>query len=104
MDCTQAEGFPVQIPLMPSLILELTVDDVDNDGYADLIGSSGSFSDSIVFVLKTESIFSRDKTDWSEYLYNEKMNLIFGSIQVLVLMITVFISIFKPWRSKNVKK
>lgn len=34
-----------------------------------------------------------------EYLYNEKMNLIFGCIQVLVLMITIFISIFKPWKS-----
>ena len=33
------------------------------------------------------------------YLYNQKMNLIFGAIQVLVLMITVFISIFKPWKS-----
>ena len=29
------------------------------------------------------------------YLYNEKMNLIFGTIQVLVLMITIFISIFQ---------
>ncbi len=35
------------------------------------------------------------------YLFNEKMNLIFGAIQVLVLMITVFISIFKPWKLKK---
>jgi hypothetical protein len=42
--------------------------------------------------------------DDSEYLYNEKMNLIFGSIQVLVLMITIFISIFKPWKSTKTKK
>jgi hypothetical protein len=27
------------------------------------------------------------------------MNLVFGALQVLVLMITVFISIFKPWKS-----
>jgi uncharacterized membrane protein len=40
----------------------------------------------------------------SDYLYNEKMNLIFGTIQVLVLMITIFISIFKPWKSKKSKK
>ena len=40
----------------------------------------------------------------SEYLYNEKMNLIFGSIQVLVLMITIFISIFKPWKSTKKPK
>ena len=33
------------------------------------------------------------------YLYNQKMNLVFGAIQVLVLIITVFISIFKPWKS-----
>ena len=39
----------------------------------------------------------------SEYLYNENMNLIFGTIQVLVLMITVFISIFKPWKSRKAK-
>ena len=38
------------------------------------------------------------------YLYNEKMNLIFGSLQCLVLMITVFISIFKPWKKKNLNK
>jgi hypothetical protein len=35
------------------------------------------------------------------YLFNENMNFIFGTIQVLVLMITVFISIFKPWKSKK---
>jgi hypothetical protein len=39
-----------------------------------------------------------------EYLYNEKMNLIFGTIQILVLMITIFISIFKPWKSGIAKK
>jgi hypothetical protein len=33
------------------------------------------------------------------YLYNEKMNWIFGAIQLLVLMITMIISIFKPWES-----
>ncbi len=40
----------------------------------------------------------------SEYLYNEKMNLIFGTIQVLVLMTTIFISILKPWKSIKPKK
>ncbi|MBN2284684.1 MAG: hypothetical protein JXO48_12425 [Deltaproteobacteria bacterium] len=35
------------------------------------------------------------------YRYSEKMNLIFGTLQILVLMATVFISIFKPWRSKK---
>jgi len=40
----------------------------------------------------------------SSYLYNQKMNLIFGSLQCLVLMITVFISIFKPWKKrKNIR-
>ena len=39
-----------------------------------------------------------------KYLYNEKMNLIFGTIQVLVLMITMFISIFKPWKTTKAKK
>jgi uncharacterized membrane protein len=35
------------------------------------------------------------------YLYNQRMNLIFGAAQVFVLMITVFISIFKPWKRKS---
>ncbi len=39
----------------------------------------------------------------SAYLYNEKMNLIFGTAQALVLIITIFISIFKPWK-KRVEK
>jgi len=38
-----------------------------------------------------------------EYLYNQNMNLIFGGIQCLVLMITVFISIFKPWKKRKSK-
>ena len=36
-----------------------------------------------------------------EYLYNQKMNFHFGALQCLVLMITVFISIFKPWKKKK---
>jgi uncharacterized membrane protein len=35
------------------------------------------------------------------YLYSQKMGLIFGGIQCAVLMITVFISIFKPWKKKK---
>jgi glucose uptake protein GlcU len=37
------------------------------------------------------------------YLYNEKMNIIFGSVQCLLLIITIFISIFKPWKNKKDK-
>ena len=37
------------------------------------------------------------------YLYNQKMNGIFGGIQCIALMITVFISIFKPWKKKKSK-
>ena len=40
----------------------------------------------------------------SEYLYNENMSLIFGTIQALLLMITIFISIFKPWKARKAKK
>ena len=32
------------------------------------------------------------------YRYNERMNLFFGTLQVLILMITIFVSILKPWR------
>ena len=35
------------------------------------------------------------------YLYNQQMNLMFGTLQVLVLIITVFVSILKPWKSKK---
>ncbi|NLD38413.1 MAG: hypothetical protein GX654_16245 [Desulfatiglans sp.] len=38
-----------------------------------------------------------------EYLYNEKMNLIFGAIQALLLIATIFVSIFKPWRAPKDK-
>jgi uncharacterized membrane protein len=34
-----------------------------------------------------------------EYLYCQQMNLVFGTVQLLVLIVTVFISIFKPWKS-----
>lgn len=37
------------------------------------------------------------------YIYNQKMNFIFGGMQCLILMITVFVSIFKPWKKKKVK-
>ena len=33
-----------------------------------------------------------------DYLYNQRMNFWFGLLQCLVLMATVWISIFKPWR------
>ena len=39
--------------------------------------------------------------DDEAYRYNEKMNLIFGSLQCLLLMVTIFISIFKPWKKKK---
>ena len=38
-----------------------------------------------------------------DYLYNQKMNVVFGTLQCLVLMVTVFISIFKPWKKKKQK-
>jgi hypothetical protein len=38
------------------------------------------------------------------YLYNQRMNLWFGSLQVTILFFTVWISVFKPWRSASQKK
>jgi len=35
------------------------------------------------------------------YLYNQQMNLMFGTLQVLVLLITIFVSVFKPWKGKK---
>ncbi|MEI6756735.1 MAG: hypothetical protein FDX18_07570 [Chlorobium sp.] len=40
----------------------------------------------------------------SAYLYNQTMNLWFGTLQVLILMVTIFVSIFKPWKSKKESK
>jgi uncharacterized membrane protein len=37
------------------------------------------------------------------YLWNQKMNLMFGTVQVLLLIITIFISIIKPWKTKKPK-
>jgi hypothetical protein len=35
------------------------------------------------------------------YIYNQQMNLMFGTVQVTVLCITIFVSILKPWKSKK---
>ena len=35
------------------------------------------------------------------YLYNQEMNFVFGGIQCAVLLITIFISILKPWKKKK---
>jgi len=37
------------------------------------------------------------------YLFSQKMNVIFGGIQCIVLMMAVFISVFKPWKKKKKK-
>jgi len=34
------------------------------------------------------------------YLYSQRMNLLFGALQCSVLVSTVFISVFKPWKKK----
>ena len=39
-----------------------------------------------------------------QYLYNQTMNGVFGTVQVAVLVVTVFISIFKPWKNVGRKK
>ncbi|MGE4319170.1 MAG: hypothetical protein AB7E96_09755 [Deferribacterales bacterium] len=35
------------------------------------------------------------------YLYNQKMQFIYGAVQLLILIITVFVSVFKPWKKKT---
>ena len=35
----------------------------------------------------------------AQYLYNQRMNFWFGTAQVFVLAFTVWISVFKPWRT-----
>ena len=38
------------------------------------------------------------------YVYNQNMNFFFGGVQCLVLILTIFVSIFKPWKKRKVKK
>ena len=52
-------------------------------------------------MMETSGRLGLSSLDDPSYRFNEKMNLIFGSLQVLVLIITVFISVFKPWKSKK---
>jgi hypothetical protein len=35
------------------------------------------------------------------YVYNEEMNFIFGMAQCFLLLLTLFISVFKPWKKKK---
>ncbi|NQU46240.1 MAG: hypothetical protein HQ516_04230 [Chlorobium sp.] len=35
------------------------------------------------------------------YRWNQTMNLMFGTLQVAVLLVTVFVSVFKPWKGKK---
>lgn len=36
-----------------------------------------------------------------EFLYNQQMNSIFGIIQLLLLLVMVWISVFKPWKTSK---
>lgn len=39
----------------------------------------------------------------SEYLHDKQLGAIFGGIQVLLLIIQVFISVYKPWGKRGAK-
>ncbi len=36
-----------------------------------------------------------------DYLANQRLNLAFGALQVSVLVATIFVSIFKPWKGRR---
>lgn len=38
-----------------------------------------------------------------DYLYNQRMQFVWGAIQTLILIVTIFISILKPWKSSKPK-
>lgn len=42
--------------------------------------------------------------DSADYIYYQRMNLWFGLLQFAILVITVWISVFKPWRSAAARK
>jgi uncharacterized membrane protein len=35
------------------------------------------------------------------YIYNERMNLMFGMVQCFLLLFTLFVSVLKPWKKKK---
>ena len=39
-----------------------------------------------------------------DYLHNQRMNLLWGTVQVAILVATVFVSIFKPWKNLGKKQ
>ena len=39
----------------------------------------------------------------ADYLYNQKMQFVFGAVQLVILIATVFVSVYKPWKSKKTK-
>lgn len=60
----------------------------------------GNVSDGGVLYGINQSIHHVDN---GAYLYNQQMNLVFGALQCALLIVTIFISILKPWK-KRVKK
>ncbi len=38
------------------------------------------------------------------YLENQRLNLFWGTVQVAILMATVFVSIFKPWKNLGARR
>lgn len=42
--------------------------------------------------------------DDPDYLRNQRLNLLFGAAQVAVLVATVFVSVFKPWKGSPFRK
>lgn len=42
--------------------------------------------------------------DDADYRHNQMMNLLFGSLQVAVLIATLFVSIFKPWKRAGAQR
>ena len=55
-------------------------------------------------MMEISGTFGISSLSMKEYLYTQNMNLIFGSIQVFILIIIIFISVFKPWKSKKAKQ
>jgi uncharacterized membrane protein len=61
----------------------------------------GPWTNGAVFIADTERTLALQN---QTYLYFREMTNYFGSIQTLLLIIVVFISILKPWGKRNAQK
>ena len=54
-------------------------------------------------MMRLSGALGADALTEAAYLHNQKMNFIWGAVQVALLVVTVFVSVFKPWKNLSRK-